>query len=370
MWLYYSLSAYITSLGLLLGTTGKPYKIKKKMFLILTLGLLTIMAALRAKTVGNDTSNYLYFFDNLSMGKDLSASRFEIGYVYLNKLLIFFTSQSQVLLIVSSIFTMYGFARIIYKYSTSPGLSVFLFFTLGYFGMTMNTIRQNIALVFILFAYDFLRERKLLKFVLLVVSATLFHRTALLFLIAYPVTKAKFNFKVILATVFGSVLGCILFPQLLRLLFNVFPMYQYYIGSDYLNGDVRLATVLNILAVLSIIIFGIYTGYHKPSVVYGVQGNSKVEGFINDGKIMLMLLVVGIWIEVISLNFNLLGRVSDYFLVFSILYFPNAIKCINNQKLRIFIIYLVAVLFFVYRTVIQLYRPEWNLIYPYKFFWQ
>lgn len=373
MWLYYFLVIYILLLGLLLGT-GKQNKIKNGLYIILAFGLFIIIAAFRGENVGNDTDAYLRLFTNISVTGDISTFtwRYEIGYLYLNKLLSIVVTDPQIIIIVTSFIIMIGFARFIYKYSNMPWLSTFLFFTLGYFGTTMNTIRLNLAIIVILFAYDFLRERKLIKFVLTVIFASLFHRTAIIFLLAWPITKLRVNYKTMSSLVIASVLGYLMFPTIFNGLIKIFPTYQYYVGSEYLNGEVRLASVMNMLVGLSIVLLGSSTNYHKRKEVE-VKANNNVSIIekekINDGQYMLLLIITGILVTFMSFNFNLLDRVGDFFLVFSCVYLPNAINKINDNKLKVLIIFIVVILFILYSTTIQILRPEWNTIYPYEFFW-
>lgn len=375
MWLYYFLIIYILLLGLLFGTDNNSIKRNKTTYFIFTFGLFTFISAFRAESIGNDTRVYLRIFENILVVKDLTVftPRFEIGYIYFNKLISLISSQPQVIIITTSIFIIYGFARFIKKHSQIPWLSVYLFFTLGYYGMSMNTIRLNMAIVLILFAYDFLLKEKLVKFILIILFATLFHRTALVFLLAWFIRKLKFNYRIILSAISGSLLLYITFPFVLQKLLSIFPNYQYYIGSEYLNGEIRLASIMNLLVGICIIIFGIFTNYHKKTEYNDLPRSNSVNievKSINDGQLMLIFLIIGTSITFISLNFNLLDRVGDYFLVFSLVYLPNAINKLKNNKLLNLVTLIVVVLFFSYSTVVLIFRPEWNNIYPYRFFWQ
>ncbi|WP_339824850.1 EpsG family protein [Paenibacillus sp. FSL R7-0163] len=376
MLLYFILVIYILLLGLYL-SSGKESDLKQRIYLYLTFGLLTVLAALRAETVGNDTIEYLRLFENISITKDLSyfSPRFEIGYVYLNKILSLISYNPQIILIVTSSLIMYGFMRFIKKYSKIPMLSVFMFFSLGYYGMTMNTIRLNLAIVLILFSYDFLKKNKLFKFIIIVILASLFHRTAIVFLIAWPMRKLSISLKLIMAIMITSSLLYILFPTILNLLFSIFPTYQYYVGSVYLDGEIRLASIMNILVGLSIILLGAITKYNNMNLVTDEIIKEKdsrrksEEEIVNDEQLMFLFLIISVAITFLSFKFNLLDRVSDYFLVFSIVYLPNAIKHVKEKKLVVFLVLVIITLFFIYATLIQIMRPEWNRIYPYEFFW-
>jgi hypothetical protein len=236
MWLHYILILYILLIGTIFreSNQGKAMKI---LCLILTFGLFTVLASFRSDSVGNDTAEYLRIFNDISStgGMSLYSWRYEKGYLFLNKILSLITDQSQIILIITSVMIMFGFARFIFKYSNNIGLSVYLFFTLGYYGMSINTIRLSLAIVIILFSYDFLREKKLIKFIISVLLASLFHRAALIFLIAWFIVKLKFSYKIIGIAMAGSIGLCVAFPAILQIVLRIFPTYQYYLGSSYLD---------------------------------------------------------------------------------------------------------------------------------------
>lgn len=240
----------------------------------------------------------------------------------------------------------------------------------------MNTIRINLAIVLVLFAYDYLKKRKLVKFIMLVLLATLFHRTAIIFLSAWFMTKLKYNFKTVSLICFGSLSLYIIFPVLLQRLLSIFPTYNYYMQSSYLNGQIRLASILNMFVGLSVILLGVFTGYHKNCLTIQSTGkgnscsNSNNKELINDGQLMLIFLIFSVSITFLSFRFNLLSRVGDFYFAFSIIYLPNAIKKIKEKNFRALITYMVILLFLIYATLILILRPEWNRIYPYQFFWQ
>ncbi|WP_075983034.1 EpsG family protein [Bacillus massilinigeriensis] len=365
MWIYFTLSFYI----ILTALWNKIVINSRHVYLFLTLGLLGFLSAFRSSSIGNDTATYLYLFTiSPDFELELFDSRYEVGYVLLNKVLNLITPNPQIILIASSILIICGFYRFIIKYSEIPWISTFLFFALGYWGQMMNTIRQNIAIVILLLSYDFIKKKKVLPFILLVLFASLFHRTAIIFLLAYPIAQLKFNLKTVLTSLAIAVSGLTFFGPLLELALGIFPLYQYYLGGVYLDDNIRLATILNIIVITFILLFGrfiVQKQFGKQSNIDQPKNFSQV-----DYRIFSLFILVGIVIEIISMKFSLLNRVGVYFSVFLIAYLPNVINSIRDKNLRTLIIMIVVLLFFLYSTVIQIYRPEWNDIYPYQFFWQ
>lgn len=85
---------------------------------------------------------------------------------------------------------------------------------------------------------------------------------------------------------------------------------------------------------------------------------------------MFKAITLGLAISIISIRFSLLDRVSDFFTVYAIVLLPNTLK--NKRKnlnLSVFLYYILLLTFFIYYIVIIVYRPEWNKVYPYEFFW-
>lgn len=355
MWLYYTLIVYIIAIAILLNSIN--LKNKKGIYLFMVFSILIILASLRDKTIGNDTHVYMNLFTKLQNIKlEYYSDRYEIGYLFLNKFVGIFSKNPQSILVTTSIIILSSYSRFIKRYSKNVYVSTILFFLLGYFGSSMNTLRHQLAIVILFFSYKYIREKKFMKFILVVIMASLFHNTAIIFLIAYPVSKLKVNLKVIVCFMAMTVLVYTLFAPIFKSLLSKMEKYSYYLNSVYLNGEVRLATIINILISLSIILFGL---------ILIKRNKVKLD---NDIRIMTMFLITGISISIISLKFNLLDRVAEYFQIFSIIYLPNVINLIKVRERRYIYIILIIVLFLLYSLSIQYFRPDWNRIFPYKIY--
>ena len=365
---YFALIIYIIALVFICHLNLKN---AKRIYLILTIGFLGFLSAVRGSSVGNDTVEYLKIFSECQY-YDLSllGMRYEFGYVLLNKMLFLISDNPQIILIVSSIIIGIGFYKFIYKYSMIPMLSVFLFFSLGYWGQMMNTIRQSIALVILLYAFDFIKKRKLLPFIGIVCVASLFHKTAIVFLVAYPLSFFKVKIKAVFKALIIAISGYIFLESILNTVLVVFPSYNYYLDSIYLNGNIRLATIMNIMVVCSIFYFGRILNKYliKNELASNSQTNKLLDSCNFDQKefeMISLFLLASIVISIISLKFNLLDRVGVYFDVFSIIYIPNIVARIKDKNLLLFTTTVVLLMFFLYAKTIQIFIPELNLFYPY-----
>lgn len=357
MYLYYCILIYILLIALIIynSKVKGSTEIKNYIYLFLNFSVFIFISAFRASNIGNDTYRYIELFNRLKFDSiENLKDRYEIGYLLLNKSLLVLTDNQQIILIVSSIFILTTYALFIKKYSSNIWLSTFLFFTLGYFSATMNTIRQQIAIAIVLISYRLLLSNKIFKFFILVGIASLFHDTAIIFLFAYPISKLKLDFKNILIFTLITILGFLFFNSLLGSILSD-SKYSYYLKTVYLNGEIRLATIMNIAILIVILVFGFFVLKNK-------EEDKKI-------KILTLFLLTSLIINIMSLKFNLLDRVAEYFQVFLIIYLPNIIYKIKNKKEVALIIFIIINLFVIYRTSIEYFKPEWNRIYPYEFFW-
>ena len=62
---------------------------------------------------------------------------------------------------------------------------------------------------------------------------------------------------------------------------------------------------------------------------------------------------------------NLISRISDYFMMFSIIDIPYMLK-VKNKKMDAFFIMLIVYMLIHFLAVLA-FRPEWNRLYPYEF---
>ena len=355
MLFYYSIILYVLIISLLFINFSKK---DKKIIVYLTMPILCSIAAFRNYNIGNDTFEYMRIFETIKNSDNifLMTDRYEIGYLLLNKIVSFVFSNSVSILFVTSIIIYIGFSIFIMKYSENPGFSIILFILMGYFAQSLNLIRFQIACVILLWAFDKILNKKIISFLLLVFIAFLFHKTAIIFLLALPLRYMKLNLKNLSIIGFVTIIIYFLFDLVFNFLVNLFNYYNNYSGTSYFDGDVRLASILYLLITISILLFA-YFIRNNNSIYFE---KSKFEDY------MILLLYVGACILLLSFKFNLLDRVSDYFRIYSIILIPNLIKYVTSKDRRMIYSLSIIVLFVIYFSFIHLARPEWNNIYPYE----
>lgn len=198
----YIVMLMVMALCIWLEESSNSAKTKNGVFIAALLPYIILMT-FKDVSVGADTMNYLHSFKAMSQYDfrqflsfdEYGYERIEVGYKFLIWLLSRITDDGHILLLFTALISSRAMYLFIKKNATNWSLALFIFLTLGFFQFAMSGIRQTIAISIVLFGYGFIRERKLIKFSLLVMIAMLFHKSAIFFFPAYFVAGMKLNRK-------------------------------------------------------------------------------------------------------------------------------------------------------------------------------
>lgn len=210
---------------------------------LLTMGLACwLIAALRYVT-GFDYRFYESVFYAAASGLE-GADWSEPGYLLLNRAVSLLGGDYRAflfvfhLLLTALVFVWIG------RYSAAPWLSVFLFFTLQHFALSMNFLRQALAAAIVIWVYPFLANRRFLPACGLVLLAACFHRTALVmlplcFLLTLPATGLHYGLAA-----FTAAAAYFLMDPLIQIVVAILPKYQHYLTEKYWQGNSFLYTLM------------------------------------------------------------------------------------------------------------------------------
>ena len=212
-------------------------------FLCVSGAALTLFAALRGSSVGIDYQMYEEYFRSMREGGAaflLSGDnqyRVEWGYSLLNYLVSLVSGDVRVFMAVAAVLIMGLTCVFIAKYSPSWWLSVYVFLSFGFFNNSLCFIRQSIATAFFLFAIPFLKEKKLLPYLVVVVLAASFHKALFIMVVLYFIAHIPVNWKSL--TAYGVLTALILIFSWPIFNFITQFVYQYYAtesGLYYMQG--------------------------------------------------------------------------------------------------------------------------------------
>lgn len=355
----------------------KVWRIKnKKIWILILIMPLFIITAFRAPSVGNDTFNYLRSYDVVSQESffSTSQSRLEIGYVMYMRVIALFGFSYLGFQIITSAFTLFSISRFIYKYSNCAAFSFFVFMTTRMFFGTMNISRQYLAVAILLFSVEFIRDRKLIKFALLVLAASSFHFTAITFLITYPLVNLKLNAKKSILLIGAGIIGGLLFDQIVQVFVSLTGRYAGYLEGGYFNFERNIAIYLNLGINSLFFLVAFLTKYWKSRQPqkYSIVSNSKKKTHnhrISDEQLWYTFCLLTLILSIVGLNATILSRVETYFSVFLLAYIPSVIKHIKSKDLRAIVTLGIIAGLFASFVVVMVFRPYWTTVFPYQWYW-
>lgn len=200
---------YLASLAFIVAFAGMAppkYGLQQnnyKNYMILCGFLIAAVAGLRSPYVGSaDSYGYVVgfrrlrtydrfgdYYDQYLGGHGLLFS--EAGFSYFVWLLGRVFNGDQTLLIASSLVITWATCRFISRNSVEAPLSLTIYVCLTLFTFNMNGMRQAMAMSICLFAYEHAKNKKLIPFVLTVLLAMLFHKSAMCFFVVYLFPRVK-----------------------------------------------------------------------------------------------------------------------------------------------------------------------------------
>lgn len=372
MTIYLGILLYYISV-LILGRAIKV-KLNKKLITIFMLLPLFVLVAFRAPIVGNDTYSYFQTYNTVIQESFLSnsSSRLEIGYILSARVFGILGLDYIVFQIATTLFIYYSLGRFISKFSSNIVISLITFITLNMFFQTMNISRQYIAIAILLFSVDFILEKKIFKFTLLVAFASLFHASAIVFFILYPLSTVNLNnlqkIQLFVVVIFLS----LIFERFVSWFTGVIGRYENHLGGQYFQIEGNIAIYVNLLIYSSFWALASYINYRQKKDRNNYEENrvNISSNFVSIEKVCYTAVFTIFLFGILGLRTALIPRLISYFLPFYMLFVPNLIKYIKNNVSKIMVLYIVSLSMVMYFTIVMVYRPEWTGVIPYVFYWE
>jgi transmembrane protein EpsG len=303
-----------------------------------------LVMGLRDRSVGVDISQYLDLFDNNRYLFYGSYNKLEYGFHAYMRIMSFLGLKGQSFILITSLIISVSFARFFYKYSANVGLSFYLHLTIGLFIVTLSALRQSIAICLILFAIDYILERKPVKFLIVVYLASTFHFSAIVFLPVYFCTKINMVSYHRLFIILLSLFSLLFLKEMLMSFVQNFIPEQYMAHYGALSDKARMNFLL-VLISLAIPLF---------IVLLWKFTDQKANLISNEESFFFVLTCICTVITIFALNFIMISRISFYFIPAYIVLIPNAlsrVKLASNKLLLFGSIILVSFIYFIMAAV-------------------
>ncbi|WP_426063465.1 EpsG family protein [Flavobacterium sp. DSP2-3-1] len=322
--------------------------------------ILILQSGLRNVAVGSDTYTYFLYFEDVKRSSwgDIYKAIFnfyelgegkDIGYVAFEKLVQVFTNEYQIFLLVIAVIFFTALGNFIYKNTTKLKDSIIAFViysVLFYSFFSITGHRQTLATAGTFFAFEFLKRKRLIPFVVIILIASTIHKSCLVFILLYFLSYIK-NIKIpfwIVLLLFPILMGfSSIMAKFISVFLNSYEEYEHL--EEY--KPVTFVVLMLFIAVLSLI------RYNKIIVL-----DKGVKNYYAG-------LMVGILF--LSLVFEIHGymRVVQYFSIFILLLIPLILRSFDSfdKKHRSFI-YSISII------ILLSFFIKANLNMEYKFFWQ
>lgn len=322
--------------------SGRKYFDEARYLTICCLELI-LLAGFRGYTVGADTASNLSalsYYQNMPALKSLTAElvwpyNYENGYFLLVKLCAFLRVGKTAFLFIVAVLIYIPIFYTVKNHSRMPYLSILCYFAFGFFSYSLGILRQMIASSILLCGWKYIEERRLVKYLLIVATAMLFHTTAIAAILLYFMYGIGWK-KMIGFVPPVEIVLLVLGRLIAMLIVKIFPQYASYIGSQY---DTQGGTYLMLLVFNAVLL---------ACVLIRSTQHTEVE------SLTICALILAICIQCIGYSMGVLGRASRHFSVYLIFAIPNVLsnlrQKIGHRWTFVATLCVVAVLFlFTYR---------------------
>lgn len=291
-----------------------------------------LIAALRYR-VGTDYTTYV----EIQIPQLLRGVDYRLKYEYFYQVLIKFgmaVGGYQVVFFLTHLVLLFFVWKSFKNLSTDYFISIFVFMFGCYFNLSLNIMRQFIAMAVFLFAIKYIVQKQPIRYFGTMIVGFLFHKTAAIFVPLYLLGKIKVKERVSLILVLVIGIFSSQIRQLLVWITNVTGIYASYFDSRYDVSDQQWNLILFNLAILLV-----YSYMHRfligktPQYVYDrtIITPESEEIFNN---VLYNLQVVAALTAVLSSVIPNSTRIIFMFSIGQILYIPYLLQRVKDVKTR------------------------------------
>lgn len=268
----------------------------------------------------------------------------ESGWMILNWLVAKIGLDFYGFLLLHGLFCISAVGVFVYRYSEKPWLSLALFIALGFYKYTFGILRQFMALCLFLYAIPYVKERKVGKFMLIIAINFLIHRSSLIYVVLYFISKIKINKKIYVGYYVLALLVLLMSPHIID---NVIvPLLKLANYASYVPKQWELNFLVLIIYALPVMIFA--------TVDFDTFFESKINNIFCWGFLLTLP------IQAMSTIHDMFGRLAFDYYVFIIMLLPADLAAYRYEKIAkigTVAVYVLGGMFYVYTMIGTQYVP-------------
>ena len=337
----------------------------KKFFMICILLICILIGGFRA--IGTDWEQYYTYFMDRNTLDEFSDTHYglyyEVGFVYINYIIKCITNEYFGMLLFLTAVVCFFKYKMITQISKGNLILVIFALNFSYYLGDFFPVRQSIAAAILIYSIIFIAEKDLFKFTIMVIIASFFHRSAIIFFPAYWLYYSKIsNKKAIIIIIISFFIG---YSELLNKIISIFAGVDLAIIDKLIaytdSGEVAIGAYVS--GTLKVIL-----SFSKKIVLFIIFAlvREKIRKKINyyDGFFNLFLISF-----VLTLIFNfsapeVASRASIYYNFVEIFLVANILIIFNKFKYKIFVWCIIILYCFIqyYYAIYKFY----DIYVPYK----
>lgn len=296
----------------------KPSKTKNIIFTVIAFSQLFLIMVCRYQ-IGYDYNMYAVGFNFMHDDgfANMTYKDWEIGFVLLTKLLGLVLPNYVWYMGFLTLAAIVPAAIFIYKNSEMPWVSTILYINTFIFFMSMNFIRQMIALSLVMLAWSFMKRNKFLPFLLIILAASLFHQTVLILIPVYLLIKIKPTVKELIIYAYFLLWFYISSEGFIDLITKFF--HEEYTGSSFLSEGLSFVYAILPLLVTAAAFFLVKTGTINLTA---------------ENKYIINLSLIAVIFTITMSRHSIIERLSYYFLIFIMLLVPVIYRSIRTKGIK------------------------------------
>lgn len=314
-------------------------KKEKNFLLILSMIPLWFLNVFRASSVGTDYiqvgKQFTYINNSTSIFYTQGYNWFWLPLKIFCKIVGFcFGSEPFWFYLICGTLTIYFLYKNIRENSDYSKMFLILFIAFGLYLQSFNQTRQILAMIIILYAIKYIKEQKFFKYTILILFASIFHETALIFIPLYFLAKIKLDKKTI---VLYFTVTIILFLGE-KLLYNIIYMTKYSIYFTTIYNVSKTSSLFNTIVRVTLLIF---CYIFKKDLIEDKKYNFCYH----------MISICAI-LQILTMKYYFLGRLTTYFFAFYIVLLPRCLDkflekiSFKYRNILKILIYVLIILYF------------------------
>ena len=319
-----------------------------------------LLLSFRDISIGRDVSAYKFYFEqysNMSLNTILKIEG-DVLYAVLNWIVSKVTDNYQIFLSLVAAMTLWPIYR---QYRTDKRYSfmkVVLFMNMTTFIMFFSGLRQSIAIGMGMIAYEFVKKKKILPFIVTVVIAMGFHHSAFVLFLLYPFYYMHLKKTSLVIIVPLTTLIFVFNKPIFRVLVDVL---------NRLSGGQYEADIISTGAFSTIVLFAMFL-----ALAYFIPDEKAMD---EETMGLRNILILSLWLQCFAPLHSLAMRFNYYFIIFRPMVIPKVLSCSRVRYKKIAkVVGIVIITYLLYYYLSHTYRACVNGIsaldtYPYVPFW-